>query len=61
MIPAGNTQGKYASTDYKGWQLCSINPSRKHNIKVVMHTAYAESIDEWLQELSENRKKNYSK
>lgn len=57
MIPAGNTQGKYASTDYKGWQLCSINPSRKHNIKVVMHTAYAESIDEWLQELSETEKK----
>lgn len=57
MIPAGNTQGKYASTDYKGWQLCSINPSRKHNIKVIMHTAYAESIDEWLQELSETEKK----
>lgn len=57
MIPAGNTQGKYASTDYKGWQLCSINPSRKHNIKVVMHTAYAESIDEWLQELSGTEKK----
>ena len=57
MIPAGNTQGKYASTDYKGWQLCSINPSRKHNIKVVMHTAYADSIDEWLQELSETEKK----
>ena len=57
MIPAGNTQGKYASTDYKGWQLCSINPSRKHNIKVVMHTAYAESIDEWLQKLSKKKKK----
>ena len=29
----------------------------KTQCKVVMHTAYAESIDEWLQELSETEKK----
>ncbi len=47
MEPAGTCSGKYLDTDYQGWKLQSISPSRRHNITICLHTGQAETIDDW--------------
>lgn len=53
MIPFETTQGRYASTDYKGWKLRSVKPAREHHIKVVMHTDHSPSESQWLKGLKD--------
>ncbi|MBR7719858.1 DUF5703 domain-containing protein [Hymenobacter properus] len=40
MLPAGTTDGQYLRTPYRGWQLKSRVPARKHSLTLVLHTAY---------------------
>jgi hypothetical protein len=63
MVDAGTTNGKYVDTNYKGWKLESISPSRSHEIEIFLHTEQAQTIEEWqsglqkiAKEASENRK-----
>lgn len=63
MAPDGNTEGKYASTAYKGWKLSSFKPARRFNVKMVMHTARTSSGQQWLEQLEsverqESKRKN---
>ena len=43
----GNTSGKYASTDFMGWNIKSDKPSREHHLKVFMHTEQSKTLDAW--------------
>ncbi len=47
FIPNGNTNGTYCNTNYKGWQLTSDKPRRKHEIRVALHTAQTATFEEW--------------
>ena len=47
MKPAGTTTGKYADTDFKGWKLQSIKPSRKHQLQIILHIDQAPSTTAW--------------
>jgi hypothetical protein len=47
MKPAGITSGKYADTEFKGWKLQSVKPSRKSHLKVYLHIENSASIKAW--------------
>ncbi len=47
MKPAGNTSGKYADTEYKGWKLKSSKPSRKNHLKIYLHIENTLSAKAW--------------
>jgi hypothetical protein len=47
MKPAGTTSGKYANTEFKGWKLQSVKPSRKSHLKVCLHIENAPSTEAW--------------
>jgi hypothetical protein len=47
MKPAGITSGKYADTDFKGWKLQSIKPSKKSHLKVYLHIDNSSSEEAW--------------
>ena len=51
MKPAGVTDGIYANTDYRAWKLESEKPEKNLSVKIQLHTAQTESIDEWKQAL----------
>lgn len=51
MIPMEKGSGKYVDTQYSSWGLRSKKASRKHNLKVVMHTRQVESAEEWENEI----------
>jgi hypothetical protein len=47
MKPAGNTYGKYADTEFQGWKLKSVKPSRKNHLEVFLHIENAPSAGAW--------------
>lgn len=47
MLAAGETSGKYIDTDYKGWKITSNKPSKKHHIKLILHTEQSNSLKDW--------------
>ncbi|SHJ87431.1 DUF5703 domain-containing protein [Pseudozobellia thermophila] len=47
MQPLDTVRGRYASTDFRGWRLKSVQPARRHRIKVVMHNQHSTSVQEW--------------
>lgn len=51
FVPAGNTQGVYANTDYKGWQLKSRRAAQKHSLTLRLHTAQVTTVQQWRQSL----------
>jgi hypothetical protein len=53
MVPAGETQGTYLNTDYKGWMLKSKNANRAQHLTIYLNTSKSASIDNWKNELNE--------
>jgi len=49
----GTSEGKYILTDYKAWKLRSRSPAQSHELKVILHTAKAASVDDWKEQLKE--------
>lgn len=47
MTPSGTTLGKYADTEFKGWKLQSVKPSKKSHVKVFLHIGNSPSIESW--------------
>lgn len=47
MQIAGTYTGTYLSTPFKGWKLISRSASRKQSISIYLHTAQANTINEW--------------
>ncbi|MEJ6981377.1 DUF5703 domain-containing protein [Pedobacter sp. P351] len=61
MIPAGNSEGKYIDTDFKGWNLKSSKPTRSQKLSLNLHTAQS-SAEDWRSALQKNialTKNNY--
>jgi len=56
MKPAGTTSGKYADTNFKGWKLQSVRPSRKNHVKVYLHIINAPSMGIWKEGLAKIEK-----
>ena len=51
MIAAGTREGRYASTDFKAWQLKSKSAARTHSLQAVLHIENADNISEWASRL----------
>lgn len=51
FVPAGNTAGEYARTDYKGWKLKSKKAAKAHQLTLQLHTAQVASVQQWQQAL----------
>ena len=47
MIAAGNTNGTYNHTDYKGWQLQSRKAVKQQNISVYLYTEQTADVSQW--------------
>ncbi|UAK23197.1 DUF5703 domain-containing protein [Sphingomonas nostoxanthinifaciens] len=48
LVPAGQTNGRYASTDFTGWTLASAKPQRTHALRLYCHVAQAATREDWL-------------
>lgn len=46
-------KGVYQDTDFKGYSLSSILPSKKQSFKITLHTKQTENIEEWKSELQQ--------
>ncbi|MGV8090671.1 MAG: DUF5703 domain-containing protein [Mangrovibacterium sp.] len=55
MIPSGTTEGRYLGTAYRGWRLKSKVPSKKHEVRVYLHTAQCETSGIWKEGLNASR------
>jgi hypothetical protein len=51
LIQAGNYEGKYQDTEYKGWLLKSKSAAEKHSVEIVLNGAQTESLDCWKTQL----------
>ena len=51
MLSAGETEGSYLNTDFKGWKLRSKKASSKQQLNIFLHTQQSSSPDEWKSEL----------
>jgi len=51
LSSAGQSSGKYASTDFKGWSIKSDKPARQQHLKLVLHTDQSKTLDAWKQGL----------
>ena len=49
---AGQTEGVYTDTDFKGWKLKSKTATRSQSINIYLYRANATSVDEWKSGLS---------
>lgn len=47
MKYAGTYSGIYQDTDFKGYRLESIKPSKKHQLKLYLHTKQSEQFKNW--------------
>jgi hypothetical protein len=47
MKPAGETEGVYLDTDFKGWKLKSSNATRSQNLTVYLYTEQTNSLQDW--------------
>jgi hypothetical protein len=51
LVQAGNYQGKYLDTDYKGWLLKSKSAAQKHMLEIVLNGAQTETPEVWKSQL----------
>jgi hypothetical protein len=58
MKPAGTTSGKYADTEFTGWKLQSIKPTRKSHVKVYLHIDNSPLVEAWKKGLNEIEKES---
>jgi len=63
---AGTYEGMYEQTDFKGWKLKSIQPSKTHSLILALQTEQVSSFDQWHQSLktvllSANEKNAFTK
>ena len=47
MQASGSYEGTYLGTPFKGWALKSRSASKKQNIRIYLHTAQANTINDW--------------
>ena len=47
LAPAGTTSGQYAGTDFLAWTLKTNHPAPSHRLRIVLHTAQTETLDQW--------------
>ncbi len=47
MAPLGTLDGKYADTEFRGYTLKSVVPSKSHKIDIALHIAQVQSVGEW--------------
>ncbi|MFC4873841.1 DUF5703 domain-containing protein [Negadavirga shengliensis] len=47
MIPAGNTDGTYQDTDYKGWKIRSKQANTSQHLGIFLHTEQTQEIERW--------------
>lgn len=48
LNPAGSAEGRYASTDYRGWRLASVRPRRRHAVAIFCPIAQTPTHDDWM-------------
>ena len=53
MVQAGASSGRYGHTDFVAWKLASRKPGKSHKLKVYLHTAQVENIEQWTSGLDE--------
>jgi len=53
LIPAGNYEGKYQDTDFRGWLLKSKTPAQHHSMAIVLNDGQTESLDIWKNQLQQ--------
>ncbi|WP_136063821.1 DUF5703 domain-containing protein [Pontiella sulfatireligans] len=47
-LTAGDvTEGEYAFTPHKAWNLKSINPAKQHHVQIALYTEQTERLDQW--------------
>lgn len=51
LQPAGTYDGKYESTDFKGWKLQSVKATRHQDITICLNTSYTASAGSWQNKL----------
>ena len=56
MKPSGTTSGKYADTNFKGWKLKSLRPSKQSHLEVYLHIDNAASTYAWKEGLAKIEK-----
>jgi hypothetical protein len=47
LSPAGTQTGQHGATPYRSWLLESAAPQKSHRLDIALHTAQAESLEEW--------------
>ncbi|MFV5693422.1 DUF5703 domain-containing protein [Flavobacterium sp. LT1R49] len=60
MKPEGTYSGKYQDTDFKGFNLKSVTPSKKHSLAIYLQTNQSANATVWQKELK-NQISNYKK
>jgi hypothetical protein len=52
MKPAGETEGVYLDTDFKGWKLKSNKATRSQNLSIYLHTEQTNTLQDWKNQLA---------
>ena len=47
MKPAKIISGKYADTEFKGWIMQSVKPSKKNHLELILHIENTQSVAAW--------------
>jgi hypothetical protein len=47
MAAAGAYSGQYAGTEFRGYSLQSLSPSRQHRVELALHTAQTPTTESW--------------
>jgi hypothetical protein len=55
FLPAGNTSGMYANTDYRGWVLQSKKALKQQALQLVLHNAQVADMKDWQKALEAKR------
>jgi len=53
FVKSETAEGKYILTPFKAWKLKTQKPTKKFALKLYTHVAQTESLDEWLNQLTE--------
>ncbi len=56
--PDGETTGVYQTREYKGWQLRSGKPGRRHHLRIITHIEQAATLELWEKKLVELKDKS---
>ena len=51
FIEAGNTEGVYVDTDFKGWKLKTKSAQKRHSLSLALHNQQVQNFVEWQQGL----------